>query len=106
VQRAAMARRVLPTSSDDGMIEFVPSTSLAAVLRDHRTIHRFLLAVPDNADTQGACSQPCYAVLCCVVPVSQTAPGNACSENVSWRCEMGSDVAGWLPASLSVCLSV
>ncbi|KAK9811578.1 hypothetical protein WJX72_006428 [[Myrmecia] bisecta] len=34
--------RVLPTSSDDGLIECVPSTALAKVLAEHRSIHRFL----------------------------------------------------------------
>lgn len=35
--------RVLPTSAGDGMIEYVPSVSLARVLAEHRTIQRFLL---------------------------------------------------------------
>jgi len=32
---------VLPTSSDDGLVEFVPSTPLSRVLAEHRTIHKF-----------------------------------------------------------------
>ncbi len=36
------AYRVLPTSSDDGLIEFVPSVPLARVLAEQRTIQRFL----------------------------------------------------------------
>ncbi|GIL50814.1 hypothetical protein Vafri_6947 [Volvox africanus] len=34
--------KVLPTSCDDGLLEFVPSVPLSAVLAEHRTIHRFL----------------------------------------------------------------
>ncbi|KAG1669979.1 hypothetical protein FOA52_016240 [Chlamydomonas sp. UWO 241] len=33
---------VLPTSGDDGLVEFVPSTPLSKVLSTHRTIHRYL----------------------------------------------------------------
>ena len=33
---------MLPTSASDGMIEYVPSVSLARVLAEHRTITRFL----------------------------------------------------------------
>lgn len=35
--------RVLPTSGDDGLVQFVPSTPLSRVLAEHRTIHKFLL---------------------------------------------------------------
>jgi len=34
---------VLPTSSDDGLVEFVPSTPLSKVLSEHRTIHKYFL---------------------------------------------------------------
>lgn len=34
--------QVLPTSSSDGLIQFVPSVPLARLLADHRSIHRFL----------------------------------------------------------------
>jgi hypothetical protein len=34
--------QVLPTSADDGLVEFVPSTPLSVVLAEHRTIHRYL----------------------------------------------------------------
>ncbi|KAG2448608.1 hypothetical protein HYH02_006498 [Chlamydomonas schloesseri] len=34
--------KVLPTSCDDGLLEFVPSVPLSAVLAEHKTIHRFL----------------------------------------------------------------
>lgn len=34
--------RVLPTSATDGLIEFVPSVSMAHVLAVHKTIHSFL----------------------------------------------------------------
>ena len=34
--------QVLPTSSDDGLVEYVPSTPLSRVLAEHRTIHKFL----------------------------------------------------------------
>ncbi|GAB4822067.1 hypothetical protein N2152v2_009113 [Parachlorella kessleri] len=33
---------VLPTSSSDGLIQFVPSMPLARLLAEHRSIHRFL----------------------------------------------------------------
>eukprot|EP00200_Dunaliella_tertiolecta_P009890 CAMPEP_0202375868 /NCGR_PEP_ID=MMETSP1127-20130417/6472_1 /ASSEMBLY_ACC=CAM_ASM_000462 /TAXON_ID=3047 /ORGANISM="Dunaliella tertiolecta, Strain CCMP1320" /LENGTH=1054 /DNA_ID=CAMNT_0048973485 /DNA_START=2551 /DNA_END=5712 /DNA_ORIENTATION=+ len=33
--------KVLPTSSDDGLVEFVPSTPLSRVLSEHRTIHKY-----------------------------------------------------------------
>lgn len=36
--------RVLPTGSDDGLVEFVPSVPLSRLLAEHRSIHRFLLA--------------------------------------------------------------
>jgi phosphatidylinositol 3-kinase len=45
---------VLPTSSSDGLIEFVPSFPLAAILSEHRTIHRFLgLHQPDSTGPYG-----------------------------------------------------
>ena len=44
-------RRVLPTSSEDGLIECVPSVALARVLADHKTINRFFAI--NNADPAG-----------------------------------------------------
>ena len=38
-----MRTKVLPTSGDDGLVEFVPSTPLSKVLSEHRTIHRYLM---------------------------------------------------------------
>ncbi len=35
---------MLPTGSDDGLVEFVPSVPLSRLLAEHRSIHRFLLA--------------------------------------------------------------
>ncbi|KIY96448.1 phosphatidylinositol 3-kinase [Monoraphidium neglectum] len=43
---------VLPTGSDDGLVEFVPSVPLSALLAEHRSIHRFLLA-SGQGDPQG-----------------------------------------------------
>ncbi|GLC43266.1 hypothetical protein PLESTF_000410600 [Pleodorina starrii] len=43
--------KVLPTSCDDGLLEFVPSVPLSAVLAEHRTIHRFLALT--QADPSG-----------------------------------------------------
>jgi phosphatidylinositol 3-kinase len=34
--------RVLPTGSDDGLVEFVPSAPLSRILAEHRTIHKYL----------------------------------------------------------------
>jgi hypothetical protein len=34
--------QVLPTSSDDGLVEYVPSMPLSKVLSEHRTIHKYL----------------------------------------------------------------
>ena len=48
---------MLPTSADDGMIEFVPSVSLARVLAEHRSIHRFLTL--HNSDPDGTRRYPC-----------------------------------------------
>ena len=42
---------VLPTSSEDGLIECVPSVALARVLAEHKTINRFLAL--KNADPAG-----------------------------------------------------
>ncbi len=81
--RRTGVRRVLPTSASDGMIEYVPSISLARVLAEHRTISRFLqIHHPDpsgsSPETFGclasAASQrfsrillcKMQAVLCCV----------------------------------------
>eukprot|EP00877_Chromochloris_zofingiensis_P002248 jgi/Chrzof1/12023/Cz06g18140.t1 len=44
--------KVLPTSSDDGLVEFVPSAPLSRILAEHRTIHRYL------AQTQAESSGP------------------------------------------------
>ncbi|KAF8067321.1 Phosphatidylinositol 3-kinase [Scenedesmus sp. PABB004] len=44
--------RVLPTGSDDGLVEFVPSAPLSRVLAEHRTIHKYL-AAHGQADPQG-----------------------------------------------------
>lgn len=43
--------RVLPTSSEDGLIECVPSVALARVLAEHKTINRFFAI--SNADPTG-----------------------------------------------------
>lgn len=45
--------RVLPTGSDDGLVEFVPSVPLSRLLAEHRSIHRFLLA-SGQGDASGA----------------------------------------------------
>mmetsp|Transcript_20231 Transcript_20231/g.60979 ORF Transcript_20231/g.60979 Transcript_20231/m.60979 type:complete len:864 (+) Transcript_20231:256-2847(+) len=45
--------RVLPTSAGDGMIEYVPSVSLARVLAEHRTIQRFLLLHNEDPERPG-----------------------------------------------------
>lgn len=56
--------RVLPTSATDGMIEYVPSVSLARVLAEHRTITRFLhIHHPDASGT--ALLQELHACACC-----------------------------------------
>jgi hypothetical protein len=44
--------RVLPTGSDDGLVEFVPSAPLSRVLAEHRTIHKYLAQT--QADAKGA----------------------------------------------------
>jgi len=44
--------QVLPTSSDDGLVEFVPSMPLSKVLSEHRTIHKYLAQW--QADPAGA----------------------------------------------------
>ena len=41
--------QVLPTSFDDGLVEFVPSVPLSAVLAEHKTIHRFLALTQADA---------------------------------------------------------
>ena len=46
---SCLGRRVLPTSPDGGMIEFVESVPLARVLAEHRTILAFLhQGIPDG----------------------------------------------------------
>ena len=56
--------RVLPTSATDGMIEYVPSVSLAHVLAEHRTITRFLhIHHPDASGT--ALLHGANACACC-----------------------------------------
>lgn len=42
---------VLPTGSDDGLVQFVPSAPLSRILAEHRTIHKFLAQT--QADPQG-----------------------------------------------------
>eukprot|EP00882_Tetradesmus_deserticola_P028805 GHRQ01032100.1.p1 GENE.GHRQ01032100.1~~GHRQ01032100.1.p1 ORF type:complete len:238 (+),score=109.83 GHRQ01032100.1:461-1174(+) len=42
---------VLPTGSDDGLVQFVPSTPLSRILAEHRTIHKYLAQT--QADPQG-----------------------------------------------------
>ncbi|KAF6260720.1 phosphatidylinositol 3-kinase [Scenedesmus sp. NREL 46B-D3] len=42
---------VLPTGSDDGLVQFVPSAPLSRILAEHRTIHKYLAQT--QADTQG-----------------------------------------------------
>lgn len=36
--------QVLPTSSDDGLVEYVPSVPLSRILAEHKTIHRWAAA--------------------------------------------------------------
>eukprot|EP00879_Flechtneria_rotunda_P010868 GHRR01011358.1.p1 GENE.GHRR01011358.1~~GHRR01011358.1.p1 ORF type:complete len:821 (+),score=283.38 GHRR01011358.1:733-3195(+) len=43
--------KVLPTGSDDGLVEFVPSAPLSRILAEHRTIHKYLART--QADPQG-----------------------------------------------------
>lgn len=57
--------RVLPTGSDDGLVEFVPSIPLSRLLADHRSIHRFLLA-NGQGDPSGASSTLRSCGLVCV----------------------------------------
>ncbi|CAK0784160.1 hypothetical protein CVIRNUC_007363 [Coccomyxa viridis] len=45
------AYRVLPTSPEDGLIECIPSTALARVLAEHKSIHRYWALY--NADPSG-----------------------------------------------------
>ena len=46
--------RVLATGTDSGMVEYVPSCTVAAVLSEHRSITRFLqTCAPDAAAPQG-----------------------------------------------------
>lgn len=45
--------KVLPTSSDDGLVEFVPSQSLSKVLSEHRTIAKYLQMTHANVDSAG-----------------------------------------------------
>ncbi len=44
--------QVLPTSIDDGLLEFVPSVPLSRVLAEHRTIRRYL-QLQGGEDAQG-----------------------------------------------------
>ncbi|GFH31325.1 uncharacterized protein HaLaN_30344, partial [Haematococcus lacustris] len=41
--------KVLPTSADDGLVEYVQSVPLSKVLADHRTIHKFLALSASDA---------------------------------------------------------
>ena len=52
VKRDSVVRRVLPTSPEDGLIECIPSTALARVLAEHKSIHRYWALY--NADPSGA----------------------------------------------------
>jgi phosphatidylinositol kinase/protein kinase (PI-3 family) len=54
---------VLPTGSDNGLVEFVPSVPLSRLLADHRSIHRFLLA-SGQGDPSGAPRQGCMGKYC------------------------------------------
>lgn len=45
--------KVLPTSSEDGLVEFVPSLPLSLVISEHRTVHRYLAQFPSNTDATG-----------------------------------------------------
>lgn len=53
--------RVLPTGSDDGLVEFVPSAPLSRILAEHRTIHKFLAQT--QADPTGATVDGCASSL-------------------------------------------
>ena len=50
----AARAQVLPTSSDDGLVEFVPSTPLSRVLSEHRTIHKYLAQWQADPSGEGA----------------------------------------------------
>ena len=52
LERGLLVRRVLPTSPEDGLIECIPSTALARVLAEHKSIHRYWALY--NADPSGA----------------------------------------------------
>lgn len=43
---------MLPTSPEDGLIECIPSTALARVIAEHKSIHRYWALY--NADPSGA----------------------------------------------------
>jgi hypothetical protein len=67
-----LKRRVLPTSATDGMIEYVPSVSLARVLAEHRTITRFLhIHHPDASGAASAAWLTCLGLLLADVPCVQ-----------------------------------
>ena len=53
--------RVLPTNVDDGMIECImPSTALARVLADHRSIHRYLAQFHPDPSGDSNCGLHLY----------------------------------------------
>lgn len=45
--------RVLPTGSDDGLVEFVPSAPLSRILAEHRTIHKYLAQTQADPTGEG-----------------------------------------------------
>lgn len=47
---------MLATSSEDGLVEFIPSVAMARVLADHKTIQRYFAI--HNADPSGNLKSP------------------------------------------------
>lgn len=56
--------RVLPTGSDDGLVEFVPSAPLSRILAEHRTIHKYLAQTQADAAGVDVCVDLTHDVLC------------------------------------------
>jgi hypothetical protein len=76
--------QVLPTSSSDGLIQFVPSVPLARLLADHRSIHRFLaMHHPDPKGKPGAANRPARAVQPAPAPARGLLP--ACCMFAGWN---------------------
>lgn len=89
---------MLPTSATDGIIEYVPSVSLARVLAEHRTITRFLQIHHPDASGEASLFVTCASGNFSIGSVRQhesSSLADAAQHSIMSRCESCAATTGY-----------